>query len=243
MSKNQVSPRKALYGLGMALLVGCVFFAPTPAISSSPTTASEALEALQEGNQRFVNDERTMPHLSAERIAETADGQSPFATIVTCADSRVPPEHLFDQGIGDLFVTRVAGNVCDTDTLGTLEYGVKHLGTPLLVVMGHSSCGAVHAVVENAAVGGNIPALVDNIVPAVQRVREKHPELSGEELLAAAVQENVWRGIEDVFHSSPTTLELAKSGDLLVVGAVYDLATGKVEFLGEHPEQEKWLEE
>lgn len=226
--------------IGVLALVLC---AGWTAGVSTDMDADKAMQTLVDGNERFVSGEREYPHLDAARIAETAEGQAPFVTIVSCADSRVPPEHVFDSGIGDLFVIRVAGNVCDRDTLGTLEYGVGVLGTPLLVVMGHSSCGAVDAVVKDAPVGGNIPALVDNIVPAVMRVRARHPNLEGKELLAAAVTENVWRGLEDIFHNSPTVIGLMQEEKVKVVGAIYDLATGKVEFLGEHPDQDEWLED
>ncbi|WP_415908130.1 carbonic anhydrase [Oleiharenicola sp. Vm1] len=168
-------------------------------------------------------------------------GTGSFATLLTCSDSRVPAETIFDQGLGDLFVVRVAGNVAKTDEIGSIEYGAAHLGTSLLVVMGHSSCGAVKAVVEGAEVHGNIPQLVDTIVPAVEKTKAANPGLPGAQLLARAVEANVWQSIDGIFENSATIRELVKAGKLKVVGAVYDLATGAVEIKGEHPEQARLL--
>ncbi|MCA9730151.1 MAG: carbonic anhydrase, partial [Candidatus Eisenbacteria bacterium] len=141
-------------------------------------TPDQALEALKAGNDRFVTGTSLFPHLDRKRRYETAKGQTPFVTVIGCSDSRVPIEALFDQGIGDVFVIRVAGNVCDTDEIGSIEYGVDHLGTPLMVVLGHESCGAVTAVVKDAEIHGSIPKLVDNIGPAVATARKFHPSLT-----------------------------------------------------------------
>jgi carbonic anhydrase len=149
---------------------------------------------------------------------------------------------LFDQGIGDLFVIRVAGNVADVDEIGTLEYGVEHLHTPLVVVMGHSKCGAVTAVVQHAHVSKNIERLVDNIVPAVESVKVSLPGAKGDTLVNAAIDANVLQSIADLLVRSPDARELVAAGKAKVVGAVYDIHTGSVRWLGEHPHQSQLLQ-
>jgi methyl-accepting chemotaxis protein len=210
-----------------------------PAFGATTLKPDEALKALQAGNTRYVTGQATHPNQTAERRAAVAAEQAPFVTVLSCADSRVPVEVLFDQGIGDIFVIRVAGNVADTDEIGTIEYGVGHLHTPLLVVLGHSSCGAVKAVCEGAPVHGSIPKLVDNIIPAVTKAKESGR--TGAALIAEAVKCNVWTAIDDLFKHSAEVRELVQGGKLTVVGAVYDLESGKVNFLGAHPQQTQLL--
>ncbi len=211
------------------------------ALSISAATdlnAEQALEKLKEGNNRFVSGKKLNPNQDQARRTLTAEkGQHPYATIIGCSDSRVPVEELFDAGIGDLFIIRVAGNVVAEDEAGSIEYGVEHLGTPVLVVLGHTSCGAVTAVVKNADVHGNIPGLVDNIIPAANKARDVHGHEYSEELLTSAINNNVWQSIEDLLTMSSITAELVKSGRLRIVGAVYDIHTGKVNWLGQHPSQ------
>ena len=206
------------------------------------TTSEEALKTLKEGNLRYVNNNRIYGNQDQPRRDLTSTkGQHPFATVIGCSDSRVPIEHIFDVGIGDVFVIRVAGNVVDIDEAGSIEYGVEHLHTPLFVVLGHSECGAVTAVVKNAEVHGNIPKLVDNIQPAVEKARHSHGETYSDELLVQAIHNNVFQSIEDLFAISPITAQLVKDGKLKVVGAVYHLDNGEVEWLGEHPQQQAFL--
>jgi len=201
-------------------------------------SADEALERLKAGNTRWVTGEPTNPHIDGLRRKDLADnGQHPFASILTCADSRVPAERVFDQGVGDLFVIRVAGNVAGTSESGTIEYGAEHLKTPLLVVMGHTKCGAVAAAATKAEVEGNVAALVAHIQPAVDRAAKANPELAAKDLVGPAVKENVWQSIFDLLRFSPPIRHLAASGQLKIVGAVYDISSGKVEWLGEHPWQ------
>jgi carbonic anhydrase len=208
-------------------------------VKASP---DEAMEKLEAGNARFVSASTTHPRIGTDRRQQTSDhGQYPFATILSCSDSRAPVEYIFDQGIGDLFVIRVAGNVADTDEIGTIEYGVEHLHTPLLVVLGHTQCGAVSAVVKGADVDGNIPKLVDNIVPAVKKAKDKYSDLSGDEFIMKAIKANVWQGIEDLFKHSEDVRTATEHGHLKVVGGVYHLDTGQVEWLGEHPHQKKLM--
>lgn len=205
-------------------------------------TSNAALEQLITGNKRFSTGQTIHPNQdAARRKATNSGGQHPIVTVVSCSDSRVVPEILFDQGIGDVFVVRVAGNVCDSDEIGSIEYGVEHLKTPLLVVLGHSSCGAVTAVVTGAQVHGSIPGLVDNIVPAAKRASERNPKLHGKELVPIAIRENVWVSIEDLLRRSPMTCELVQEGSLQIVGAMYDIETGEVEWMGKHPNQSQLL--
>ena len=214
---------------------------PTVALSTDDAavaSAEEALERLKAGNARWVSGEPTNPHSDGLRRKDLADnGQHPFASILTCADSRVPAERVFDQGVGDLFVIRVAGNVAGTSESGTIEYGAEHLKTPLLVVMGHTKCGAVAAAATKAAVEGNVAALVAHIQPAVDRAAKANPELAAKDLVGPAVKENVWQSIFDLLRFSPPVRHMAASGQLKIVGAVYDISSGKVEWLGEHPWQ------
>ncbi|MFT3686601.1 MAG: carbonic anhydrase [Phycisphaerales bacterium] len=205
----------------------------------TPKNADEALSMLREGNQRWMDGNVQNPSTGMLRRKTTSDsGQKPFAIVLTCADSRIPVERVFDRGVGELFVARVAGNVTGPHESGTIEYAAEHLSVPLLVVMGHSKCGAVKATVENAQVTPNIASLVDSIKPAVERARKLNPSLEGAELIDASVRENVWQSVFDLYKSSPLIVEAVRSGKLKVVGAVVDISTGKVDWMGEHPWQE-----
>ncbi|PLX11983.1 MAG: hypothetical protein C0594_02935, partial [Marinilabiliales bacterium] len=212
------------------------------AFAKSDLTQAEAMKKLKEGNARYASGNAIHPNLTSERRAFTASkGQHPYATIIGCSDSRAPIENIFDAGVGDIFVIRVAGNVSDIDEAGSIEYGVDHLETPVFVVMGHTGCGAVTAVCRGDHVHGNIPALVDNIIPAAEKAKSEHGEEFTPELLATAVKYNVWQSIEDLYEVSPVTAERVKEGKLLVVGAIYNLETGKVEWLGKHPNESSLL--
>ena len=206
------------------------------------TDAEGALARLQDGNARWVSDSETNPHTDpARRKALAEAGQKPFVTVLTCADSRIPVERIFDQGVGDVFVIRVAGNVAGVSETGTIEYGTGHLKTPLLVVMGHTKCGAVGAAATHAPVHGMVAKLVDSINPAVERVKRNNPGIDDKELAALTVKENVWQSVFDLYKNSSEVREMVASGKLKVVGAVYDIASGKVDFLGEHPWQNELL--
>ncbi|MBN8218728.1 MAG: carbonic anhydrase [Spirochaetes bacterium] len=209
--------------------------------SAKGPSPDEALSWLQSGNRRFLAGTPLSTNLSLERRLDTAKaGQRPFATVLGCSDSRAPLESIFHVGVGDLFAVRVAGNVADTDEIGTVEYGVEHLGTPLLVVLGHSSCGAVTAVVKGAKVEGSIPALVSKIVPAVARAKKAStPDEAA--LIQASIRENVWQSISEILRRSPLTVELAKEGKLRIVGALYRIDTGEIEWMGNHPDEAKLL--
>jgi carbonic anhydrase len=213
------------------------------ASSSGPTMpADEAMQLLKDGNARYVAGQSTHPHQGADRRAETAKGgQHPVATIIGCSDSRAPLEVLFDQGVGDIFVIRVAGNLAGPDELGTVEYGVGHLGTPVVLVLGHTSCGAVTAAVQNAKVHGNIPTLINQIKPAVTKAKSWSPGASGDDLLNKTIKANVWLVMENILRKSSEVREFVKNGKVLLVGGIYDLQSGQVAWLGQHPEQGKIL--
>lgn len=230
------------------LLRATMVFLAAVAISGAAPSAGpgispeEALKMLQEGNERYLAGKPQYPRQSRERRALTAgQGQHPVASILSCSDSRVPVELIFDQGIGDLFVVRVAGNVAAGDEIGSLEYAVDHLETPLVVVLGHSQCGAVTALVENEKVPVNVAALVKPIAPAVARAREENPGVSGEALVNAAVKANIWQAVEDLLQKSPIIKEKAKEKKVKVLGALYEVDTGQVQWLGPHPDQDKIL--
>ena len=204
----------------------------------SPTLA---LKLLRQGNIRFAADTPYHPDLDAPRREETAqNGQQPFATVLACSDSRVPVEQIFDQGVGSLFVVRVAGNVADVDELGSMEYGVDHLGTPVLIVLGHTGCGAVTAVAQEAHVHGHIPTLVDNIIPAVQKAVADGA--NDRNLVAKSVEANVWQSVEDTLLKSASIRQRVLDGEAEIVGAIYDLNTGMVNWLGRHPKEAALLE-
>lgn len=210
---------------------------PGPGISPA-----EALQLLKAGNERFGAGVCFYPPIGAERRAEVVrHGQQPYATLISCSDSRVPLEVLFNVGIGDIFVIRVAGNVCSTDEIGSSEYGVGHLGTPLCVVLGHSHCGAITAVLTGAKLHGSISQLVAPIVPVAEQVLRDNPGVAPEQLVAQAVTANVWQSIEDLLVHSELIRNAVKAGKTQVIGAVYDLESGQVDWLGQHPEQERLL--
>ncbi|MGQ0629160.1 MAG: carbonic anhydrase [Phycisphaerales bacterium] len=207
---------------------------------TTPPTADEALQRLVDGNARWANAKPQNPRIDATRREDVAaNGQKPYASILTCADSRIPVERVFDAGVGDLFVVRVAGNIAGPSESGSLEYGVEHLKTPLLIVLGHSKCGAVAAAAANAKVGGHIAGLINSIQPAVARARKANPGMDEKELVVPAVRENVHQTIFDLLRNSPDVRHLVKDGNLKVIGGVYDIATGRVDWLGEHPWQDE----
>ena len=189
---------------------------------TGPETPAEALAALKAGNARFVAGKPEAPHRDFARLREVAGGQKPFAAFLGCADSRVPIEIVFDQGFGDVFPTRIAGNVVTPEIIGSLEFGTLVLGSKVLVVLGHSSCGAVAATLAGNAVPGQISALYSHIQDAAD-------EAGGD--LSKAIELNVRRQVKLLRRASPVISGLVKDGKLEVVGAVYDLASGRVRYL------------
>lgn len=212
---------------------------PTPAAGNNDAVdAVAAMNMLKEGNERWVAANTQNPSTEPARRADVAtNGQHPFVTVLTCADSRLPVERLFDRGVGEIFTVRVAGNIAGDSEIATIEYGTGHLHTPLLVVMGHTKCGAVAAAVTDAEVHGKVAELVSRIEPAVDRAKRMTGDAGGDALTNAAIRENVWQTVTDLLKTSSGCRELVKNGQLQVVGAVCDVATGKVEFMGEHPWQ------
>ena len=198
---------------------------------SFPRTADEALARLKEGNDRFVAGHARFPTVQKEVLAELAIGQEPYATILGCSDSRVPPELVFDAGFGELFVVRVAGNVLGASILGTLQYAATHLHTPLFVVMGHEGCGAVQAALEAKFEGAvhksRIAILLEGILPALDGLDERQPHAA---LMHAAVEANVRHAVAEV-RATPEAQARRARGDMKLVGAVYDLESGHVRFL------------
>src|ERR1700730_2794937 len=192
--------------------------------------ADAALSRLMKGNVRYVANRPTHRDFSAGR-AERAKSQYPIAAVLSCSDSRVAPEFAFDQGPGDLFVVRVAGNVANEDGLASLEYAVKFLGVPLVVVLGHSNCGAIGAAIkvveDNAELPGHLPGLVQSIKPAVEAAKAKSPH----DLLAAAITENVALNVNRLETAQPLLASFAQSKQVKIVGGVYDLANGKIGLL------------
>lgn len=195
-------------------------------------TPSGVITDLMEGNNRFINNETQAVDNSA-LIKQTTGGQFPKAVILSCIDSRVPVETIFDQAIGDVFVARVAGNFENTDILGSMEYSCKVAGSKLVFVLGHESCGAVKAACDGVELG-NITALLGNILPAVkQSSNEVDGELnsSNKEFVAKTIENNVKLTIDRIREKSPILKEMEDDGDIKIVGGVYSLHTGKVEMI------------
>ena len=205
--------------------------APTPVENPAPITADEALARLRQGNDRFVAGSLSSDHEDAAWRNTLIAGQQPFATILSCSDSRVPPELVFDQGFGDLFVNRVAGNVVDADILGSIQYAVVHLHTPLVLVLGHESCGAVTAALgsasERSKEAKEIQELLSRILPSLKGI---DPKLSLSEQVSKGVEANVRASVVKLQNAADLKAKIA-SGHLKIVGGVYDLETGKVRLL------------
>jgi len=196
-------------------------------------TPAKALELLKEGNQRFIAKEQVERDLNLQ-VEQTSTGQYPFATVLSCIDSRVPAELVFDQGIGDIFSVRIAGNFVNTDILGSMEFASKLAGTKLILVLGHTACGAVKGACDHAELG-NLTEMLGNIAPAVNAVTE--PSAAAERTSAnidfvnAVGTKNVALTIERIRKESPVLAEMEHAGEIQIVGGMYDIATGKVNFL------------
>lgn len=193
---------------------------------ASLLSGKEAITRLQEGNRRYTDGKNVHPNEGTARRSEVLSGQSPFAAILGCSDSRVPLEIIFDQGIGDLFVIRVAGNITDDIVSASIEYAAEHLHVPLVVVLGHQNCGAVQAAVKGGHASGHIPSLFEALQPAVEQGKAQ----PGDDLVDQTVRANV-RLTVDAIRDSALLSSIVNRGELQVVGAYYSLETGKVEFL------------
>jgi carbonic anhydrase len=222
------------YGaLGLAASAGALSSQAADGPKTTMTPA-QALGKLKQGHADFLNDKPTpKTMLDSDRRLAIARAQVPFAVLVGCSDSRVPPELLFDTGLGELFIVRNAGNTIDTVAMGSIQYAVQVLNVPLILVLGHERCGAVDAAVsvveKNTVFPGSIGQMVEPIIPAVLKAKAMGPKTS-EDLLDAAVRENVRRTVERLRTAEPTLADPIKAGKLMVVGARYDLDDGKVDF-------------
>jgi carbonic anhydrase len=198
--------------------------------------AGEALDRLIEGNRRFVADQRRDETASNSRRAELARIQEPFAIVLGCSDSRVPAEIVFDQGLGDLFVIRVAGNIVAPSQIGSVEFAADRFGTRLVVVLGHSQCGAILATIEelqrpSGTQSKNLRSIVDRVRPSVEALLATDLRNNPDELVRQAVRSNIRSSVDHLSHGSQVLEQLIERDGLLVVGAEYSLETGVVEFL------------
>lgn len=202
-------------------------------ITQASITPKKAIELLKEGNQRFVDRNMAKRDLIVQ-VTDTALGQYPFATVLSCIDSRVPAELVFDQGVGDIFSARVAGNIVNEDLLGSIEFACKLAGTKVLVILGHTACGAVKGACDGAKLG-NLTILLDKIMPAVNAVSQ--PSDAGQrnskniDFVNNVAVKNVHMTIENTRNMSPVLKEMEDNGEIKIVGAMYDINNGKVTFL------------
>jgi carbonic anhydrase len=199
--------------------------ARTQVNSNSGLSSEQALSKLIEGNQRYVREKPQHPDQSKVRIREVAKEQHPFAAVLGCADSRVPPEIIYDQGVGDLFVVREVGNIVDGAVLASLEYAVEHLGISLIIVLAHTRCGAIEAAIHDSY-HGHLGTVVDAISPAIEQVRGKNGDIAD-----LVVRANAKFVVEQLKHAKPILESAVKSGRLKVIAGYYDLNTGKVEMI------------
>jgi len=222
-SRPHLSRRRLLGAAGAALAVAAAGPAP-----ENTVTPGQALHRLMEGNARYRANQTHVRDFAAGRVARVTTHR-PVASILSCADARVGPEFIFDQGPGDLFVVRVAGNILQDEGLASLEYAARFLGSPLIFVMGHSLCGAVDAAIkvvkDNASLPGHLPGLIDQIKPAVLAAQQAHAG----DLLSAAIAENVRRQVRNVTAAQPVLADMIASGKVKVAGGVYDIASGRVD--------------
>ena len=216
-----------------AMLVGMVFICGGLALASGGgpgISADEALKNLMDGNRRFVEQQMTGIRVCDVSAREKlAKGQKPYAIILSCSDSRVPPELIFDEGLGEIFVVRVAGNIPDPIVLGSIEYAVEHLGSPLIMVLGHERCGAVTAAVDaKGKPEGNIGAIIKTIAPAVKQAKTEYKGNEKAELVETTINDNIKLVASNIPKLSSVLSRLVKEGKVKIVGAKYDLDDGKV---------------
>lgn len=198
-------------------------------------SAKDALQRLKEGNQNFINGEVHFKKLSHQQRAELAEEQHPFAIILGCSDSRVPAEIVFDQGLGDLFVIRVAGNIVAPSQVGSVEFAAESFGCPLVVVLGHSHCGAIKSTINtllhpDKVPSSNLMSIVNRVRPAVEMLLQTDLKNDISKLSRHAVQANVFASVNQLRHGSAVLENLTQQGKLMIVGAEYSLETGHVEF-------------
>ena len=211
-----------LFVVSMLLLMSTALASGAEAGINSDT----AMQMLADGNKRFVTEKYGKIHMGKKCRNELITGQHPFAVIVSCSDSRVPPELIFDEGLGDLFVVRTAGEVVDDVALGSIEYAVDHLGVKLIVVLGHEECGAVKAILAGGEVPGHIVAIAKDIMPAIDQARRQNGDL-----LTNSIKANVDLTVSKLNESEPIVKKAIAKEHVKIVGAIYELKTGKVVFL------------
>jgi carbonic anhydrase len=225
LSRSSLLRRDLLGVLSAALAVAAAGPAPSGTISGDA-----ALHRLMDGNARYGANKTQWRDFAAGRAARVTTHR-PIASILSCSDARVGPEFVFDQGPGDLFVVRVAGNILEQEGLASLEYAAQFLGSPLIFVMGHSNCGAMEAAIkvvnDNATLPGHLPELIDQLKPAVLAAQKTQPA----DLLAASIVENVRQTVQHVVAAKPLLADMVSSGKVKVAGGVYDIATGKVSLI------------
>lgn len=215
----------AILYTGLLLVAGTI-----PKSNENNNQENSPLDQLLNGNERFASMKQVHPHESKKRIDEIAAGQHPVAAVVCCSDSRVPPELIFDQGLGDLFVVRTAGNLMGGLEIGSIEYAVEHLGVKEVIVMGHKECGAVKAFVSGKEVPGHIKVIVDSI-----KAEHEIQEIASNDLhlLDDCIKANILHGIHQLQNQSTILAEKIKAGELHISAACYDIAKGKVELVKE----------
>ena len=214
---------KSLFSASIIAMLLCNVASAEESIKIDP---DKSLQSLIKGNERFVNLHLKHPDQTGKKRAEMVKGQHPFAVILSCSDSRVPPEILFDQGLGDLFVVRIAGNILDDDVLGSIEYAVEHLGVSLVVVLGHEKCGAVIAAVKGVNQVCHIQSLVKRLQPAVDQAKTEKGDITDN-----AIHDNIQMDVNNLKKSEPILAEYVKAGNLKIVGSYYHLNNGKVDFI------------
>lgn len=228
---TQFTRRQVLASAGAATVFVPLLGTQTAASEAIPRNATESLAQLKAGNARFAAGKTLHAHESADWRKQLLAEQQPFAIILGCSDSRVPPELVFDQGFGDLFVIRVAGNVVDTDVAGSIQYAVRHLKTELLVVMGHEGCGAVAATLAAMDGGAEEPRFIEALTKRIEPgLKDVDPNLAGEARVSAAVEANVRWAVKQLA-SVPEAKQALEEKAVALVGAVYELMTGRVRFL------------
>jgi carbonic anhydrase len=227
-----MTPKIGIFLTTAALLLAAV--SALALVTGNGIGPDEALKKLLDGNRSFVSNRLTLKDSSGPGTRQAlAGGQHPYAVILSCSDSRVPPEIIFDKGLGEIFVVRVAGNIADPIVIGSIEYAVEHLGSSLIMVLGHSRCGAVTAAVDaEGHEHGNIGAIVETIAPAVQLAREKIKSADKSELVETAIDINIQLTAQSLMEKSPVIRSMVDSGKVKIVNAKYDLDDGTVKLLG-----------
>lgn len=207
-----------------------IWCGPAAASEGTGVTADEALQKLMDGNKHYVAQQMTSQKMCSIGVRESlTKGQKPYAIVLSCSDSRVPPEIIFDKGLGEIFVVRVAGNVPDPIVLGSIEYAAEHLGSPLIMVLGHERCGAVTAAVDaKGKPEGNIGAIVKTIAPAVAQAKKEYKGKDKAQLIETAIDDNVKLVEANLTKKSTVLKHLVKEGKIKIVAAKYDLDDGKV---------------